>query len=173
MNDTFAECRYTLTRELFYESMLRVQRDSMGKLWTWAAAILSALWLGMSVFTLATGGSIRFALVELCVLIAVFFCFTVWMPRRKAKRGWEAMVAKGIDDAERTVSFYDEWLEVRFGEEEIDMDYTDIIKVLETKSLMILLSIDHRGIILKKDSISGCSTEELLHHIKNNGGLLT
>lgn len=173
MNELFAECHYILTKELFYESMLRVQRDSLGKLWAWAAVILSALWLGMSVFTLATGGSIRFALIELCVLIATFFCFTVWMPRRKAKRGWEAMAAKGTDDTERTVSFYDEWLEVCFCEEEIDMDYTDIIKALETKSLLILLSSDRRGIILKKDSISGCSTEELLHRIKNNGGLLT
>ena len=52
-----AENRFTVTRELFLEGMLRVSRDSYGKYAAKCMLVFVAIWAALLIFTLSTGGS--------------------------------------------------------------------------------------------------------------------
>ena len=68
-----AENRFTVTRELFLEGMLRVSRDSYGKYAAKCMLVFVAIWAALLIFTLSTGGSMGSILFSLGVVVLIYF----------------------------------------------------------------------------------------------------
>lgn len=162
-----AENRFTITKDLFCEGMLRVYAESYGKLAKKAVLALGAAWLILAAVTLWQRGSMGYIVIEFVVLCAAALWISVFVPRSKAKRAFQAMVGKYGDDLERITRFYDGWLEVEGSGRETEMLYTEIKQLLPSKNLLILVSEDKTGIMLKLDSFTRGSESAVRELIKN------
>lgn len=171
MTEPIAECTFVLTEQLFLEGMGCTQRKALAKTMKWAAPLLAVLWLVISGVTVAASGRIGFALGELAVIAAVFVYAAVWLPHSRARRAWNAMEAKGQADGERTMLFFADHLRMDLPGRQMEMDYAEIAETLESKNLLILISRDRTGMMIKKEDLVGCGCDALLRTITENGGL--
>ena len=162
MNTPIAENRFTLTKPLFTEGMLRVWADGSGKTVKKLMAVLVLVWLVLAGYTLWQGGSMAMPLTELLILALVIVWAIVWLPRSKAKQAFRAMEGRGMAGVERSVCFYEEHLEVDVAGNHKTLDYADITQILQGKNLLILVGADKSGVLVKKDAwTSGTETEVL------------
>lgn len=159
--EPLVENRFTMTKELFYEGIFRVNRESFGAFTKKMLLVLAALWAVLVAVTLFSNGSVGYALTESVVLILVGVWLCVWMPRSRAKRAWRALEARCGSDLERTVRFYDGWLEVSSSEDEISILYEDVLQVLPAKHLLVLTSEDKVGVLLALDGFTVGSADEV------------
>ena len=171
MKECIAECSYTLTKGLFFEGMLCIQRNSIQKLMKICGVVMAALVILPAVFTLAVGGRPTALIPEVLVMLAFFAYALHWMPRSKAKRAWTSMQAQGKADEIRTIYFFKSKLQIVCGDEVSAVDYTQIVTELNSRNLLILIDSSKKGIMLTKDSLVGLSQKELLQVIRENGGL--
>lgn len=171
MTEPFAQCSFELDKKLFYSGNKLVNSDIMGKTLRKMTAALILLWLGISAYTLLTGGGIVYALSELGVVIAFELLIAVWIPRRRAKSAWKAMEMSGKADALRSMNFYGDRLEIECQGEVTEIDYGDVSKVLRGDKLTVLITNSKKAIIIKEDSFITGSCEELPAKIKESGGL--
>ena len=77
--EPLAENRFTVTKELFYEGMLRVVRESHGPFIKKVMLVLAAAWAVLAAFTLLKRGSLAYAVVELVVVVLI----GVWLSVEK------------------------------------------------------------------------------------------
>lgn len=150
--EPLAENRFTITKELFYEGTLRVTRESFGPFARKALAALAALWVILAAVTLATRGSVIFALVELGVVILVGVWLCVFFPRSRARRAWNALENRCGTDLERVTRFYDGFLEIDSGGETTTVFYKDVAQILLSEHLLILTSRDRAGVLVERNS---------------------
>lgn len=164
--EILAENRFTLSKELFYESMLRVLAESYGKFAKKAVAFLAAAWLLLVAFTLWQGNGFGHCVPEFFVLGLVSLYITVYVPRNKAKRAFKALETRDGEDMERRTLFYPDKLTAESAGREKTLAYGEIKQVLHSKSLLILLAEDGTGIMLKNDSYVQGTKDTVLNQIK-------
>ena len=153
-----AENRFTVTKELFYEGMLRVTRESYGPFIKKIMLVLAAAWAILAAVTLLGSGSLSYAVVELVVVVLIGVWLSVFVPRNKARRAWAAMENRSGGDLERITRFYPGYLEADNGMEEITVFYEDIRQILQSEHLLVLLSVEKVGVLVARDGfVSGDS----------------
>ena len=84
--ELLAENRFTITKSLFYEGMLRVSRESIGPFAKKVLLVLAVLWAVLAAVTLMGSGSPVYALVELIIVVLIGIWLCVYIPRNKARR---------------------------------------------------------------------------------------
>lgn len=171
MNKPIAECTFVLSKSLFREGVRCTQKDTLANTMRWILPTLAGLWLAITVFSVSGGGGIGLALWELVILAVLLLYITVWLPDSRAKRAWDRLEAKGQADTERRILFFSDHLEVDFPEHHTEMDYAEVVKALKSSNLLILIGSDRTGILIKKENLTGCTCEQLLQKIMQNGGL--
>lgn len=149
-----AENRFSITKDLFIEGMLRVSRNSYGKYSAKAMLLFFGIWLVLMVFTRMTGGNMGTVYFSLCVVILVGIWICIWTPYSYAKKAWKAQQAKYGTSMKRITRFYDDHLEIKGDCPEKSLDYTEIRHVLFSKKLMILVCQDKVGIILSQNGFT-------------------
>lgn len=167
-----AENRFAITKSLFYEGMLLVSAQSYGKLAKKAVLFLCAAWIALTAATLWQRQSIGYIVIEFIVLCLVALWIAVYMPRRKAKRAFQALEDKYGDNMERVTRFYDERLEVETSERKTVIFYWEIAQILRSKHLLVLVAEDKTGILLKLDGFTRgdeAAVRELIKKHENGG----
>lgn len=149
--EPLAENRFTITKSLFYEGMLRVSQESFGPFAKKVLLVLAILWAIMTAVTLFSSGSPVYALVELIVVVLIGFWLCVYIPRNKARRAWAALENRCGADLERVTRFYPGYLEVDSGGEEITVFYEDIRQILQSEHLLVFLSAEKLGVLVARD----------------------
>lgn len=154
--EPLAENRFTITKELFYEGMLRVIKESYDPFKKKIILVLAAAWAVLAAFTLFQRGSLSYAVVELVVVVLIGVWLSVFVPRNKARRAWAALEARCGTDLERITRFYPSYLEADNGSEEITVFYEDIRQILQSEHLLVFLSVEKMGVLVARDGfVSG------------------
>ncbi|MBR1842544.1 MAG: YcxB family protein [Oscillospiraceae bacterium] len=161
MTDPVCVNSYTLTKKLFYEANGLVYRDKNGKLLNLLFAGLGVLWAVLTGIALRNGDGLPLALLELAALVIAWLWANVFIPNGKAKRAWEK-----VFDPERTVSFYDDCIEVETGERSLTVKYGEIVRTLKGKNVLILITETNSGIILSRSGFTKGSETSALEIIK-------
>ena len=149
-----AENRFTMTKSLFYEGMLRVSRESYAKSAKKAAVFLGALWLVLAVVTLLLQQNMGYVAVEFIVLGAAALWLCAGVPRYSTGKAFKAFRNKYGDDMERVTRFYEDRLEVEAADRQTVILYAEIGQVLRSKHLLLLIAEDKTGILVKRDAFT-------------------
>lgn len=168
--DILAENRFTITKSLFIEGMLRVSTESYGKLAKKAVLLLAAAWLVLTAVTLWNSQSLGYVVIEFLVLCLAALWISVFMPRNKANRAFKLLEDKCGGDLERVTRFYEERLEVEALGSQTVVFYSEIKQILRSKHLMVLVSENKKGIMLKLDSFT-CGTAAAVQELINNAAM--
>ena len=154
--EPLAENRFAITKELFYEGMLRVIKESYDPFIKKIMLALAAAWAVLAVLTLLGSRSLSYAVMELVVVVFIGVWLSVFVPRNKARRAWAALEARCGADLERITRFYPNYLEADNGSEEITVFYEDIRQILQSEHLLVLLSVEKVGVLVARDGfVSG------------------
>ena len=154
--EPLAENRFTITKELFYEGMLQVTRESYEPFVKKVMLVLAIAWAVLAAVTLTGSGSLSYAVVELIVVVLIGVWMVVFVPRNKARRAWAALENRCGGDLERITRFYPGYLEADNGIEEISVFYEDIRQILQSKHMLVLLSVENVGVLVARDGfVSG------------------
>ena len=146
-----AENRFTITKSLFYEGMLRVAKENFGPFAKKILLILAVLWAILAAVTLVFSGSLIYALVELVVVVLIGVWLCVYAPRNRARRAWAALESRCGADLERVTRFYPSYLEIDSGGEETTVFYEDVRQILLSKHLLVLTCADRVGVLIARD----------------------
>ena len=149
--EPFAVNRFTITKKLFYEGMLRVTKERLGPVIKKVLIALAVLWAVLVAITLLTKSSPSYALVELVVLIAVGIWLCVYIPRNRAKRAWKALEDKSGGEMERVTRFFPNFLEIESGGETTVISYEDVLQLLLTEHLLVLTCKEKVGVLIARD----------------------
>lgn len=157
--ELLAENRFTVTKKLFYEGMLRVSKESYGPFVKKVLLFLAVAWVILAAVTLMGSGSLPYAVLELVVVVVIGAWLTVFIPRSKARRAWTTLENRSSGDPERVTRFYSCYLEADNGSEEITVFYEDIRKILQSEHLLVLLSTEKVGILVARDGFLSGDTD--------------
>lgn len=152
--EPLAENRFTITKSLFYEGMLRVSRENFGPFAKKVLLVLAILWAMMAAVTLLRSASPIYALVELVVVVLIGVWLCVFVPRNRARRAWTALENRCGADLERITRFYPGYLEIDSGGEETTVLYEDVRQVLLSKHLLVLTCADRVGVLIARDGFT-------------------
>lgn len=145
-----AENRFTITKSLFLEGMRRVSRESYGKTARKAVAFLALVWFLLAAVALWQQQGLGFVCVELLVVCFAGLWITVVLPRSKAKRAFRTLENRS-GSLERITRFYPDRLEIDAAGTQTEVLYTEIRQILTGSRLLILVTDDKTGIMLKRD----------------------
>lgn len=165
--EPLAENRFTITKDLFCEGMLRASAESYGKLAKKAILFLAAAWLVLAAVTLWQRQSLGYMVIEFIVLCLVALWIYILMPRNKAKRAFRQLTDKYGDDLNRVTCFYEDRLEVEGSGNQKVVFYTEIKQILRSKHLLVLVTEDKTGIMLKLDGFTRGGEAAVQELIKN------
>ena len=163
--EPLAENRFTITKELFYEGMLRVIKESYDPVIKKIMLVLAVAWAVLAAFTLVRRGSLLYMVIEFVVVVLIGVWLAVFVPRNKARRAWAALENRCGADLERVTRFYPSYLEADNGIEEITVFYEDIRQILQSDHLLVLLSADKVGVLVARDGFTtgnAAATQELI-----------
>ena len=121
--EPLAENRFVITKELYYEGALRVDRERMGPFTKKTMLALAAAWAILAAATLISRGSAVFVLIE----------------------------GRCGTDLERVTRFYEDRLEIDGAGAEVTIPYEEVGQFLSSEHLLILLSTDKKGVLLARD----------------------
>ena len=142
---------FTVTKELFTEGMQELLNDEYKPIAKKAIIAVAVVWLLLAAVTVYLKGRLVFTLIELAV--ALFVCYWLWVlvPKNRVKRAIRAQ-EEIPGGGERRIEFYEDRLEADKGEGEtgLILNYEDVAKVLETPNLLILISVNHVGVMVSK-----------------------
>lgn len=152
--EKLAENRFTITKSLFMEGMLRISRDGYGKAAGKAMLLILGLWGAFFLYTLAVGENVMQTLGFLLIagLAGLWLC--VGMPRSHAGRGWRALEGKYGSNLLRTTSFYPDHLEIQGDGLEKHISYDEIIQIKRSRRLLILICKNKAGVLLALDGFT-------------------
>lgn len=157
-----AENRFTITRKLYMEAMLRMSKESYGKAAGKVILVIFGLWSVFAIFLLASGKSIGQMNGPLIVLAAVALWVLVGMPRYYARRAWRTLEAKYGTDMERAIAFYEDHMEVHSESVEMQILYENVQKIMGSKHLLILICNDKTGVLVSRNGFKEGSEEAVL-----------
>lgn len=168
--ELLAENRFTITKALCYEGMLRISAEGYGKFARKAVMVLAAAWLVLTAMTLWQGQSLGYMAIEFLVLCMVSLWICVFVPRNKAGRAFRALRSRYGEDMERRTCFYADRLVVSTAESRTEINYSEITQVLYSARLLVLVTADNAGVMLKRDGFtlgSGDIVENLLKNTES------
>ena len=166
MKEILAENRTKLTKDLVYEGTLRVWNERIGKGVDLLLLLLCLLWFGLFVYTLTRGGGRLPLILELLALGFVVLWAHFLMPRRSAARIWRGMEASGLAEAERTLRFYRDSLEVEQDGSSSVYAYREIALVMQSGRTIILLPEKLGAILVDKAGFTNGAAETVLQAIE-------
>ena len=152
--DPIAENRFVLTEDLFWEGMRAVQAVGYMQKIKKLLLPLGALWLLLAGFTLYMGKSGILLLLELVALVLLVLFAAVLLPKRRAKRAFDSLAARTGIAAERVTRFYADHLEVTVSGQTTCIDYLDVEQMLRSPRLIVLVSRDKTGVLLRADTFT-------------------
>lgn len=161
-----AENRFSITKELFYEGMLSISKDSYGRAAKKYSLVFLGIWVLMAAFLLYTGGTIGQILIYLGIIGAIILWLNVLAPRQHAKTAWNGLVKRYGSAMERRVRFYKDHLEVDGDCAEKSLTYQEILEIKESKHLYVLISVDKVGVMVAKDGFTSGNCDEILALIR-------
>lgn len=150
--EPMAENRFVMTEDLFLEGMRAVQAVGYLKQIKKLLLPLGALWLLLAVFTLYRGKSGLLLLLELAALVLLVLWAVVLLPRRRSKRAFDSLAARTGMAAERVIRFYSDHLEATVSGQTTSIDYLDVEHMLRSPRLIVLVSRNKTGILLRADA---------------------
>lgn len=155
------ENRFSVTKSLFFEGLGCLSRDSYGKTAKKITLLLLVMWAVLSVVLMLIGGTWMQALAYLAAILFFILWLNVLAPRKHAKKSWEALVNRSVEEPERITRFYEDHLEIDIGGSLKDIPYGDIVQIKQTKLLYVLVCADKMGVMLTKDGFVKGSAEEM------------
>lgn len=151
---------YTLAKDLFYEGMREISRESYGKTARRAVLFLTIAWLALAVVTLLLRQNPVYIAFEFLILFIIALWLTVFFPRYKAKRAWNQMESKYGIEMERTITVFEDRLEISAAGTLTIVQLKDVSRQVETERLFVLITEERVGVIFVKDAFEtgDCST---------------
>lgn len=159
--EVLAENRFTITKSLFFEGMLRISRDGYGKFAKKSMAVLSVLWLALFIFALISGGDVAHALLFLVILALIGWWLCVLMPRSNARRAYRTLEQKSGGQMERVTRFYSDRLEIGDGKAATVIPYSAVLEMKTSRRLLVLTCRDKVGILLALDGFTNGNEETI------------
>ena len=156
-----AENKFTITKSLFMEGMLRISRDSYGKAAAKAMLLVLGLWGAFFLYTLAAGGDVAHALLFLVIIGMAGLWLCVGIPRSNANRAWKVLEGKYGSNLERVTSIYPDHLEIHGDGLEKHIPYDQITRILQSRRLLILVCEDKVGILLALDGFTDGNAQQV------------
>lgn len=156
-----AENKFTITKSLFMEGMLRISRDSYGKAAAKAMLLVLSLWCEFFLYTLAVGGDVAHALLFLVIIGMTGLWLCVGIPRSNANRAWKVLAGKYGSNLHRTTSFFPDHLEIQGEGLEKHISYDQITRILQSRRLLILVCEDNVGIFLALDGFTDGNAQQV------------
>ena len=162
-----AENRFTLTKPLFMEGMLRISKDSYGKSAKKAVLFFLAVWVVVAIGLMYTAGTV----LQIIVLLFVILGFSLWLniapPRKHAKKSWEALVNRSGEDPERVIRFFENHLEADAGGSIKSVPYGEILWIRQSKNLLLLTCEDKITVMVAKDGFTSGSIQQITTLIRS------
>lgn len=164
--EILAENRFMITKSLFVEARLAMSKESYGKaankigmalLILLVILVPGSIMLGLSVFSVG---------MEVLFLGVMAFWVLYGFPRNNAKSAYKAFAKEYGDEPERITRFFSDHLEIEGSGVHTVLDYTQIVQVLRTKHLLILISDEKAGVLLKLDGFTVGSEKTVCECIK-------
>lgn len=150
--EILAENRFVITKSLFIEGRLSLSRESYGKSANKIGAALLILLLVLVGGSLLLGLSFASVGMEILILGVMAFWLFYGFPRSNAKDAYKALIRKCGDEPERITRFFDDHLEIEGPGVHTSLSYTQIEQVQRTRHLLVLVSDEKAGVLLKLDS---------------------
>ena len=163
--NALGENRTVINKKNFLEGILRISRDRWGKAAGKWMLVLLALWVGLVVFTLKSGGTLIETLGSLVFVGLIGLWLMVYMPRHFAGQSWKAHCRIYGEETERVTRFYPDRLVVTGENLEKEVPYREILQVKASRNLLVLLCEDKSAVLLEKEGFRGVSREEILARI--------
>ena len=159
--EILAENRFILTKSLFIEGRLSLSKDSYGKAAHKTAAALLLVLLVLVGVSLLLGLRAATVGMEVTILSVMIFWLLYGFPRNSAKNAYKALTKKWGDEPERLTRFYADQLEIEGPGVHTILSYEQIEQVLRTRHLLILVSDEKAGVLLKLDGFTAGSEEKV------------
>jgi hypothetical protein len=163
--EKMAENRFTITKKLYMEAMLRMSGVSYGKTAGKIICLILGAWCAFLIYVLATGKNPGQMLGSLGVICAVALWILVGMPRYYARRAWRKLQNQYGTDMERSIVFYADHMEAYSESVEKIISYEDIRQIMQSKHLLILICNDKTGVLVARNGFSAGSEETVLNLI--------
>ena len=160
--EKLAENRFTITKKLYMEAMLRMSEASYGKTAGKVICLILGAWCAILIYVIAAEKNPGQMLGSLGVICAVALWILVGMPRYYARRAWRTLEAKYGTDMERSIAFYEDHLEAHSESVEMNIDYEDIRQIIKSKHLLILICNDKTGVLVLRNGFTAGSEEAVL-----------
>lgn len=160
--EILAENRFVMTKALFVEGRLRLSKESYGKSANKLGAAALILLAVAAPVSLLLGLSSASVGMEVLVLGFAAFWLLYGFPRSSAKDAYKALVKKCGDEPERVTRFFADRLEIEGPGVHAVLSYSQIERVLRTRRLLILVSDEKAGVLLKSDAFTAGSENVVL-----------
>ena len=165
MTEPIAVNSFILTKELFYEGNKRTSKENYSGFARRMVLIMIGAWLLISAVTLLTHSSPIFIATESLVLILAALWVAVYTPWNKRRKAYNAFLLQYGENAERTVAFYEDRLTVDPEGRGIDIAYSSIAKTLLSDNLLILITSENKGVLVKRGAFTKGSENDVLELI--------
>ena len=168
--DILTENRFTLTRSLFIEGRLSLSWESYGRA---AGKVAVAL---IILLVVLVAGSLRLGLspfsvgMEVLILGVMAFWMLYGFPRSNAKQAYKALTKKWGDKPERVTRFFEDSLEIEGPGVHAVIPYAQIEQIRHTRRLLILITVEKGGVLLKLDGFVIGSAEKVCELISAGKG---
>ena len=149
-----AENRFVLTSALFIEGRLALSRQNFGKASKKIAIALLSLLLVLIVGSVLLQMSLFAVAMELLILALMSFWLFDRFPRSSAKRAYKALVKQWGDEPERITRFYEHELEIEGPGVHVFLAYSQIEQIKRTRHLLVLITDEKGGVLLKPDGFT-------------------
>ena len=163
--ELLAENRIVITKSLFIEGRLAMSRENYGKAANKIGAALLVLLLVLVAGSLLLGLSFASVGMEILILGVMAFWLFYGFPRNNAKTAYKALTKKCGDQPERVTRFFSDYLEIEGPGVHTTLSYTQIEQVLRTRHLLILVSDENAGVLLKLDGFTVGSDEKVCERL--------
>ena len=130
MTEILAENRYTLTKGLFLQGMLKTQYGNNRKVYMGTLTIISAAWLFLLYIAVSKGqGYPEFIMESIAAALACLYILYL-QPKNAAKKNYEKLCERYDQQMERTIRLYEDHLQVKTMKDELDIAYEEIEKMV-------------------------------------------
>ena len=157
-----AICRYTLTKELFYEATKRITQETYMRFAIKIVIAVAVTWVLVATATWLFAKVYWLLLIETLVSAMIILWVAVYTPWERRHRAFVQLTNRYGEHIVRTIEFYEEKLTVRAGGRMLNAVYADVQKVLETEHFCILLLENDNAVMVNKDGFTTGTLEDVL-----------
>ena len=159
--EILAENRFVMTKALFVEGRLGMTKESYGK----AAKKMGIALLVLFAVLIAGSLLLRMSVSSVVMEVVFLALMSLWLfylfPRSSAKQAYKALTKKWGDEPERTTRFFEDQLEIEGPGVHAFIPYDQIEQIRYTKRLLILITEEKGGVLLKLDGFKVGSEERV------------